>query len=147
MRKMLIGLCLAASLSACGPALNSGIVPGPNVVSDRTKVDEQAGITVTLAYVAASKLAGLAIETGLVKDKVTIQRIGLLDRQAFDAVSAVRAAYDAGNAASYADALVKANVALKAFSDLVPGRKTSAVDAPSLNAAFALASAQRGKVS
>lgn len=140
----LIGCLLAAALlSACGPTLNTGLIPGPNVVTDRTKADEQAGITVTLAYVAASKLAGLLIETGVIKDKALIQRIGLLDRQAFDAVSAVRAAYDTGNATSYAEALTRANVALKSFNDLLPGRKTAELTAPSLQSALALASTQR----
>jgi hypothetical protein len=111
-------------LASCGA--NSGTSPGalptPVAVADRTKVDEQAGITVTLAYTAAARAAALAIDAGLVKDPAKVARIGQLDNQAYAAVQAVRTAYSAANAADYATAIARANAAVSALTAASKGQ-------------------------
>lgn len=108
-----IALLLAAfalPLSAC--AVPSAVAGGPVAVADQTKLDEQIGLSLTLAYTAAARAAALAIETGLVKDRAAIARIGDLNRRAYAAVTAVRAAYLAGNSASYLSAITQARGAI-----------------------------------
>lgn len=95
--------------------------PAPSTIADRTKVDEQAGLTVTLSYVAASRLAALSIRTGVVSDPATIRRIGEADNRAKAAVDAVRAAYLTANSDSYASALANARVAVGLLLDAVKG--------------------------
>ncbi|MGB7407138.1 MAG: hypothetical protein WA908_01415 [Pontixanthobacter sp.] len=115
MRNILIAVLapLALLLSGCG--LTGGIpdIPAsPGEVADRTKLDEQAALTLTLAYTGAAKAAKLAIETGIVNNPNTIRAIGAADRRAYRAVVAVEAAYDAGNATSYANAIEEARRAI-----------------------------------
>lgn len=121
-RTLLFGLACFA-VTACGPlAQLASIASTPPVAhADSTKLDEQVGITVTLAYTAASKAAALAIRTGLVTNVATIRRIGELDRQAYAAVQGVRQAYLAVNAASYTAALAKANAAVNALLSAAVG--------------------------
>lgn len=127
MRKTIFALCTALALSACGVAsMLTGIPTSPSAVADRTKVDEQAGITVTLAYTAASKAAALAIRTGLVTSAATIKRIGELDTKAYAAVVAVHDAYKAANAASYGAAIAKANAVIGELVALAGGGTSSA---------------------
>src|SRR5690242_17257829 len=116
MRRLILALAAASSLAltACGPT--AAVIPGPAVIADRTKADEQAGITVTLAYTAAARAAALAITSGVVSDPAKVKRIGELDSRAYAAVQAVRQAYLTANAASYAEALANANAAIAAFT-------------------------------
>lgn len=107
------------SLTACPGPITS--VPTPAEVADRTKIDEQAALTVTLAYTAAARAAALAIETSVVTDRATIAKIGALDLKAKAAVDAVEAAYRAGNASSYAAALLAANDAVSQLLASVKG--------------------------
>ena len=74
MKKLLMAIAATLMLAACDPGaiLSTGSLPAPAAIADQTKVDEQTGIAVTLAYTAAAKATALAIETGLVKDPVTI---------------------------------------------------------------------------
>ena len=109
--KYFLVLPAVLALAACNPGV-LGPILSPSAIADRTKIDEQAGITVTLAYTAAARAATLAIRTGMVKDRATIARIGELDTRAFRAVDAVRAAYNAGNSSAYVDALTQANAAI-----------------------------------
>jgi hypothetical protein len=116
MRNLIVILC-AVALASCG--ITTGVLTppeSPGAVADRTKLDEQAGITVTLAYTAAAKAAALAIRTadaiGHPLPAATVQRIGALDAQAYAAVQAVRQAYLTANAASYAAAIAQANAVI-----------------------------------
>ena len=168
MKKTLIVLA-ALVLSACG-AVTGGlesIPPSPSAVADRTKLDEQAGITVTIAYTATSKAAGLVITSAAAVGRplpaATVRRIGELDKAAFDAVTAVRQAYLAANNASYLAAMVQANAAIRALLNAASAARTSEAstapplafnavyyDAPSahsLDRAFALAVATRSEQS
>jgi hypothetical protein len=125
-------LAVAITQTACTPlAAAEQIIRGsPVEVANRTKVDEQAGITVTLAYTAAAKAAALSIEVGLVKDPATIKRIGVLDQQAYAAVLAVRQAYLAANASGYLAALSQANAALKSFMAAFSSAPTAELKPP-----------------
>lgn len=149
-----LGGCTTVERAAAGAV---GLPAAPVVVADRTVLDEQAGITVTLAYVGLSKAAGLLIETGLIKDKALIARIGAADALAINAVRAVREAYLTANSASYTEAIRRANVALKGLSGLLGPNTSAANTAPpvtynavyyggrkaqTLNEAFALAVTQ-----
>ena len=60
----------------------------------------------------AARAAALAINTGVIKDKAQIARIGQLNTRAYQAVLAVRAAYLAANASGYAAALSQARAAI-----------------------------------
>lgn len=107
MKRLLIA-SLALALTSCG--LNTAaptIPPAPSTVADRTRLDEQAGLSLTLAYQAANRLGLVAIQTGLAKGAAA-ERIKSLDRSAFAWVERARAAYLAGNADSYAKAAAQA---------------------------------------
>jgi hypothetical protein len=107
MRAILLAAALA--LSACAPA---SLPDSPAEVADSTVLDEKAAIGAELSYTAAAKAAALAIRSGAVTSPATIKRIGELDRQAYAAVVATRAAYSAGNADSYAEAFTTAQQAV-----------------------------------
>ena len=92
-------------------------------VADQVTIDEQAALTLTLAYTAAARSAALAIETGIVRDPVTVRRIGELDQRAFAAVKTAERAYRAGNADSYAIALSEAREAVSTFLGNVKGER------------------------
>lgn len=105
-RLLIVGLALA--LSAC--ALNTppvSLPASPAAAADQTKLDEQAGLSLTLAYQAANRLGLVAIRSGLAKGAAA-ERIKSLDRSAFAWVERARAAYLAGNADSYASAAAQA---------------------------------------
>ena len=97
-----LACALLFPLASCSHLDPSGAPRAPVDVSEGTKIDEQAALTITLAYTGAARAAALAIETGLVDDPTTVARVGEIDRRAYAAVQATEAAYRAGNAASYA---------------------------------------------
>lgn len=109
--KRILALALVASLSAC--ALTPP--PAPVDVADKTALDEQAGITATVAYTAASRL-GLALARAGIIDKAKFKA---LDARGYAAVLAIKAAYDAGNSASYFAAIEQAKAATAQISALV----------------------------
>ncbi len=117
MRALALVAAASIGLAGCNPAPPIT----PSSVAQQTKLDEQVGLTVTLAYTAAARAAALAIKTGLIKDKPTIARIGQLNARAYAAVLAVRAAYQAGNTASYVSALTQAQSAIAALLAAVRG--------------------------
>ena len=96
---------IAAAL-ALGACTGSQVV-SPGQVATATKLDEQAGLSITLAYQAANRLGLLAIRSGVARGDTAL-RIKMLDAQAFGWVQRVRVAYEAGDAASYAEAVVHA---------------------------------------
>lgn len=96
---------LAAAL-ALGACTGSEVV-SPGQVATTTKLDEQAGLSITLAYQAANRLGLLAIRSGIARG-ATADRIKTLDAEAFGWIQRVRTAYEAGNAASYTEAVARA---------------------------------------
>lgn len=112
MIRMLIAAA-ALALSACASV--PAAPPAPIDLTARTTLDEKGAIACETAYTAAARAAALAIRAGVVREPATIQRIGELDRQAYAAVLATRAAYDAGNASSYVTAFTRANAGVRAL--------------------------------
>lgn len=132
MVKNIIFALAAVCLASCGPmaAVESAVTGGPVVVADRTKLDEQVGISLTTAYTAVSKAAGIMIEVGLIKDTATITKLGELDRVAYAAVMAVHDAYLSANNASYLRAIADANAAVKRFLAAAQAARHASADPP-----------------
>lgn len=125
MRRLLLIGCTALALAACATTPLSGLSGGPVVVADQTKLDEQLGLTITLAYTASAKAAKLAIEaadaTGHPFSHATLQTIENLRAKAYAGVVATRQAYEAGNSAGYLDAAKKAKAAVADLLAAVKG--------------------------
>lgn len=115
--KRFFGICLLlCALSACitpGGGISS-LPASPAAAADQTVLDEQAMLAVELAYKAARTAAELAVDSGVLKGEAAA-RVAELDNTAFRAVALVRAAYGAGNAASYGAALTEARAAVGAL--------------------------------
>ena len=118
---MLLLCAIVVPIAGCSAGLHAFGATSPAALSDRTKVDEQAALTITLAYTGAARAAAIAIETGFVSDPATVRRIGHLDQVAYAAVKATNGAYRAGNAADYQTALGEARTAVSAFLAAVQG--------------------------
>jgi hypothetical protein len=127
---------LALSLAGCTEALSlvgglaGGMAGGPATVADRTTLDERAALGIETGYQVAAQLALVAFQTGFVapSQDADVQRdnfcemvvaglavvtdrggqIAALDCRAHHAVTMMRRAYDAGNAASFAVAFAEA---------------------------------------
>lgn len=110
MRKLSIALVAALALAGCTP---SGVtsVPTPGQVADRTVLDERGAIAVESAYRAAGLALEMAVDTGLLRGQAAATA-ATYEQRAYNAVLAARAAYDAGNATSYAAALASARSAI-----------------------------------
>ena len=124
MRKFsVISLIAAASLSlsACA-GLATAVGPPDNLIpgaaADKTVLDEQVAISVELAYQAAVLTVSTATKAGLVKGALA-EKLLDADRKAYQAVLAVRAAYDTGNARSYTDAALSAQSAIRGVIALI----------------------------
>lgn len=119
-----IVLGLALLLAGCGPMLSAiGLVPpAPVAVAQTTKLDEQVALSVELAYKGARLAVSTGIKAGLIKGPLA-GRIAAADDAAYKAVLTVRAAYDAGNAASYDIAAERARAAIAEVISLTLERK------------------------
>ena len=104
----------AASLCACAPAGSAigGLPAAPAEIADATVADEKAALTVEIAYQAAALTVKAMAQNNIIMG-TSAERIAALDRAAYDAVKAARAAYDAGNADSYqaAEAIARDHIA------------------------------------
>lgn len=116
---------LALAVAGCGASLQTGaaIADGvgaspPVTVADRTVLDEKAAIAAETAYRLSARAAALAIKAGIVSGP-SVARIGELDRQAYAALTALRAAYRAGNATGYVEAFAQFNRAVLAVNSML----------------------------
>ena len=114
--KRLILLPVLLGLSACGGLAGLMTPPAnfpasPSAVANTTKLDEQAALGVELAYQAANRATFFAAKAGFLSPDAKL-RAADLDNAAYKAVLATRAAYDAGNATSYAVAATRAQAAI-----------------------------------
>ena len=131
MRKILLLLtCLLAVPIAACHTVGAVATGGPAVVADQTKLDEQVGLSLTLASTAASRAAALAITAGVITDRATIAKIGQLDSRAYAVVQAVRSAYLAGNGTNYLAAIEAARKAVNDLLVSVGGKAVSLVLPP-----------------
>lgn len=93
----------------------SAATVGAVTPADRTLLDEKALAGVELAY----RTARIAMETATDAGLITGGRaadVAILDQRAWSAVQAARAAYAAGNATSYREAIDRALVAVDAIA-------------------------------
>lgn len=107
MRLFLLAPLAALALGACGALpLLTGLQPPPAPVAtaERTTLDEQALTALELAYKGGRMAAEAGVDLGLIRGEVAL-KLARIDEQAFTALGAARAAYRAGNAASYSSAL------------------------------------------
>lgn len=117
MKRIILAVTAALALSGCALAgLPTNLLPtAPAAVADRTILDEKAAVAVELTYKAWRTAAEAATDAGWVKGAQAV-KVADLDRRAYDAVKAVRAAYNAGNAANYKAAFVNAQKVLASAS-------------------------------
>ena len=116
MRKLFLFALAPLTLAACD--LNPPVSPGQ--VARRTVLDEQAALGVELAYKAFRTALEVAVDAGVLRGERAAQ-VAALDNRAYAAVQAVRAAYRAGNAASYTQAVSDARAAINAALAAVKG--------------------------
>lgn len=114
MKKLAIIACVALSpmLTACPAALD---LPPPKAVADQTIMDEQGRIALGLAYVTASRLGNALFPTG----NPNRPRFQQLDAAAYAALQRARAAYAAGNSASYRQAAAELQTIIGDINNLV----------------------------
>lgn len=105
----LLPLALLCALPACTPV--NTIPPAPGAVADKTVLDEQGALAAELAYKAACVAIETGLDAGLIRG-ATAARVAALDAKAYAALGVVRKAYAAGNATSYATALIAARAAI-----------------------------------
>lgn len=111
-----VHILAALALCACAPAQSAigGVPAAPVELADKTTLDEQTALGVELAYQAAAFAILTATDTGLIRGAAA-DVAAACDRTAHHAVTALREAYDAGNARSYAAAAVSARKAVAAL--------------------------------
>lgn len=118
-----IALCSSVPLGGCALFTPSHIantaasaadavgVPAPAIIANRTVLDEHALTALELAYKAERLALETAVDAGLLKGG-NATTASTLDNRAYGALSAARAAYSAGNAATYSAALTQAKLAI-----------------------------------
>src|SRR5688500_11373349 len=123
MKRLLLAAGLALALTACGPqdVINSaGSLPPPVSVADQTIMDEQTVIAFDTSVETAAALATVAVKAGIIRG-ANLDRAAVLSKTGRTAVLALGAAYRAGNATSYAAALVQAKAAISGIRALAKG--------------------------
>lgn len=122
MKMLLFAAPVLLSLSGCGfGAINTSAIPAsPAAAAETTALDEQAALSVELAYKAARLVVETATDAGLIKGPLAARLAGY-DAQAYRATLAVRAAYRAGNSANYITAIQEARSAIAAVLDAAKG--------------------------
>lgn len=113
---------IAAPLLLAGCLGAGATIAPPSAVTSRTTLDERAAIAAENAYQAAAGAVLTARRAGLLSD-ATWAEVKRVDRVAHGRVRAVRAAYDAGNAGSYAEATERAWSAIRGLFGLLPAEE------------------------
>lgn len=110
-----LAIVAALALSGCTiPGLSfapSALPQAPVVAANQTVLDEQAALSVELAYKAARTAIEIAVDAGAIKGE-RARKLADLDNRAYAAVGIVRRAYRAGNATDYATGLSQARLAV-----------------------------------
>lgn len=96
-----------AMLLLSGCAGLGGLPPSPASAADQTILDEQAGLGVEAGYRAFLTVTETAADVGAISGTRAAQVLAY-DDCIFAGVTAVRDAYDAGNAESYREAAIEA---------------------------------------
>lgn len=115
MKRLTLVACAALALAGCMPEGSASLPGAPAEVADQTVLDERGATAAELAYKAARLAGEMAVDAGLIEGD-RARQVAALDNTAFAALGKVRAAYAAGNAASYDAALSEFNLTI---ADLV----------------------------
>lgn len=125
MRALALGLALALAGCGVGQVASTGAAladaagaSAPVTYADRSTLDEKGAIAAETAFTLAAKAATLAIRAGVISDPTTIVKVGALRQRAYTALLTLRAAYRAGNAASYSAAFREFNAAISSFNEV-----------------------------
>lgn len=102
-------LCVGLALAGCAT-----LQPAPSTIANATVLDEKAAIAVELTYQAAALSATTARRAGIIGDARWAD-VQAIDRRAYAAVLAVRAAYRTGNSTTYNAAFAEARNTLAAL--------------------------------
>lgn len=113
-------LAIMAVPSGCTPGSVSATPPAPVAAADQTVLDERAMIAVEQSYLAVGAAIEAATSAGVLKGAAA-SRVERLDALAMEALVALRAAYDTGNAASFGEALGRAKSTIAQISALLGG--------------------------
>lgn len=106
-----MGVSVRSAGTAAAVVADAAGAPPPAALADQTKLDEQIAIGAEAMYRGARMLVEPLVDAGVIRGR-TAGRFRTLNREAFDAIRAVRTAYDAGNARSYAAAAERASGAI-----------------------------------
>lgn len=101
-----VAVLVALSVSACA---RTGVVlpPPPSAIAETTTMDERTSLAIEVLYRGLGGLLEAAVDGGRLKGTAA-ERADRIDGKLAFYVGMARAAYDAGNADSYAEALKRA---------------------------------------
>lgn len=119
LKRLLAPLAALALLSGCA-ALSTAISSGPGTVADQTVTDERVALGVETLYQGWTSMVTTGVELGLIRGDLAA-RLQDYDRRIYAAVLLARQAYDAGNAASYAQATAQASALIAEATALING--------------------------
>jgi hypothetical protein len=108
------------ALAGCAIDATSPPLPPPAAVTNGTTLDEKLALGVEATYQAARTIVEAGVDSGVIHG-ATAAKVAQLDNDAYRAVLATRAAYDAGNAASYAAAAASATAAISQLLAITKG--------------------------
>lgn len=120
MKKFFIGLAvIAASFPLAACATPTSLQPA--TYANTTVVDEQFATTAELAYKSWRLAATTGVQSGLIKGQ-TARHVAALDNKLYAALTAVEAAYAAGNSAGLQAAVTSFNVSLNSAYAVIGGK-------------------------
>lgn len=112
MIKHIITAFAALALASCSAVTTPGPLPTPSEVVDRTAMDEQAAVSVELAYKAFRTALELAVDSGVLKGE-RAAKAAKADQTAYNAVLVMRTAYRTANSEDYLNAARSAKIAVE----------------------------------
>lgn len=121
MKRIILAAALALSLPGCAGNIGIPSIPAaPVEVADKTKLDENGARGAEFSYRAFRTALELAVDYGVLKGPAAA-KAAKLDNDAYSLVLAARAAYRAGNARNYKEAVDAALAAVGAATKAVKG--------------------------
>lgn len=118
-RRLLLALAVPLALVVSGCA--GSTIPGAPVdLTEQVVLDEKALLGVEVAYKASRLAMETAVDAGALEGSAAAHAAEL-DNRAYQAVVAARRAYDAGNSASYDEAIANALAAVNGIMAVING--------------------------
>jgi len=118
LKTLVAALCAPLLLVSCAPMAGT-----PTELANTTIVDERAALGVETLYKGWVAMVDTALDLDLLRGE-RAARVEALDKDIYAAVQVARQAYDAGNAASYADATARVTALIATASALIQGDRT-----------------------